>query len=98
MAAGIRPDGQKRGGKVAPQYPQKVKTAHQQDLSSHGYKHGGHADAEQDLAMIKRTVKSGALKRKDGGRTFDAGSLSGEGRMEKIKAYGKKAHMKAKAV
>lgn len=88
----------KRGGKVAPQYPQKVKTAHQQDLSSHGYKHGGHADAEQDLAMIKRTVKPGALKRKDGGRTFDAGSLSGEGRMEKIKAYGKKAHMKAKAV
>ncbi|HZS57515.1 MAG TPA: hypothetical protein VFA65_24155 [Bryobacteraceae bacterium] len=67
----------KRGGKVAsstaPQYPQKVKTAHAQKLGApKGFKKGG--------------------------RTFDAGSLTGDGRKEKIKAYGKKAHAKPKKV
>lgn len=66
----------KRGGKVAentaPQYPQKVKTAHKQDLK----------------AKFKR-----------GGAAYDAGSLTGDGRLEKVKNYGKKAHnMKAPKV
>ncbi len=42
--------------------------------------------------------KGGAVKRASGGRTFTAGACSGEGREEKIEAYGKKAHMKPKAV
>lgn len=69
-----------------------------------------HPDAALDRAEIKRMVKPAALQRKDGGtvlaplqrkdggRTYHAGADSGPGRLEKVKAYGKKAHMKAKAV
>lgn len=147
----------KRGGAVAPQYPQKVKTAHKQDLSSEGYKRGGKAKkyadggplpaaqppvqmSPQQLAQMSNASNmqgkmqglqagrmmnqmrppqgmaapampqsnvppgmglrkhGGKVKRKDGGRTYDAGSITGEGRIEKIKAYGNKAHTKAKSV
>ena len=53
-------------------------------------KHGGHADAKEDAAQIKKMVKPDALKRAAGGRLpnqkhhMTAGAVTGEGRLEKI--------------
>ena len=70
-------------------------------LGGRAFKKGGavHSDAREDRAMIKSMVKPDALKRKSGGRAaYTAGAASGPGREEKIAKYGRKAHMKPKAV
>lgn len=63
------------------------------------YKNGGSV-APQYPQTVKTASKQDLKSnlRKNGGRTYDAGSVSGEGRLEKIRNYGRKAHMKAKAV
>jgi hypothetical protein len=115
---GIRKSGGrafKRGGSVAPQYPQRVKTAVKQpSLRPDMKKHGGGVKKKayggpmmpgqmpvnpmmagrpvmpQQMPMVAR--KGGKVKRAHGGRTYDAGSLTGIGRLEKIENYGRKAH------
>ena len=79
---GMKPPGMKKGGAVK--------------LAKGG---GVHEDAALDRAEITRMVKPSAMKHAKGGKVhMTAGAASGPGREQKIKVYGKNAHMKAKAV
>jgi hypothetical protein len=60
-----------------------------------------HSDEKEDKELIKKTLKEEGLTpaRAMGGKVdMHAGALSGPGRLEKIKLYGKNAHMKPQAV
>ena len=68
------------------------------------YAKGGavHSDEKQDKALIEKTLKDEGLKpaRAKGGKVghYDAGAMSGLGRLEKIKNYGKRSHEKHQPV
>jgi hypothetical protein len=92
--AGMTPPPSRMSAPPAPVPPPAVNAAlgamGSPPMMAKGGRVGKHSDAAADRAMVKKMVKPSAMKKSIGGKVpMTAGAGGGNGRLQKIKDYGK---------